>query len=81
MRAGRIAPSANLPFETAEKPTAGVYVFSPEWKLLEFLPIPRDETTNVAFGGDDGRTLFVTAGGTLWSARVVTPGRFIRPLK
>jgi len=71
----------NLPFETAEKPTAGVYVFSPEGKLLEFLPIPRDETTNVAFGGEDGKTLFVTAGGTLWCIRVVTPGRFIRPLK
>jgi len=71
----------NLPFETAEKPTAGIYVFSPEGKLLEFLPIARDETTNVAFGGDDGRTLFVTAGGTLWSARVVTPGRFVRTLK
>jgi len=71
----------NPPFETAEKPTAGVYVFSPEGKLLEFVPIPRDETTNVAFGGNDGKSLFVTAGGTLWSARVVTPGRFIRPLR
>lgn len=71
----------NLPFEIAEKPTAGVYVFSSEGKLLEFLPIPRDETTNVAFGGEDGKTLFVTAGGTLWSIRVVTPGRFIRSLK
>jgi gluconolactonase len=52
-----------------------VYVFSPAGELLEFIPIPRDETTNCAFGGDDLRTLFVTAGGTLWSVHVRTPGR------
>lgn len=84
--AGRLFVAAGLnrpnpPFETAEKPTAGVYVFSPEGELLEFLAITRDETTNVAFGGNDGKTLFVTAGGTLWSVRALTPGRFIRPLK
>lgn len=69
----------NPPFETADKPTAGVYVFSPEGQLLEFIPIPRDETTNCAFGGDDLKTLFVTAGGTLWSVRVTTPGRPVWP--
>jgi gluconolactonase len=65
----------NLPYETAEKPTAGIYVFSPEGELLEMIPIPRDETTNCAFGGDDLKTLFVTAGGTLWSIKVKTPGK------
>lgn len=65
---------ANLPFETAEKPTAGIYVFSPEGKLLEFVPIPRDEVTNCGFGGDDLKTLYVTAGGSLWSLRTTTPG-------
>ena len=69
----------NPPFETADKPTAGVYVFSPEGQLLELIPIPRDETTNCAFGGDDLKTLFVTSGGTLWSIRVTTPGRPIFP--
>ncbi len=69
----------NPPYETQDKPTAGVYVFSPEGKLLEFIPIPRDETTNCAFGGDDLRTLFVTAGGSLWSIEVVTPGRPVWP--
>ena len=64
----------NLPFETAEPPTAGIYVFSPTGDLLEFVAIPRDETTNCAFGGADGKTLFVTAGGTLWSIRTTTPG-------
>ncbi len=65
----------NLPHETAEKPTAGVYVFSSEGQLLEFVNIPRDETTNCAFGGNDLKTLFVTAGGSLWSIPTKTPGR------
>ncbi|WP_254512923.1 SMP-30/gluconolactonase/LRE family protein [Anatilimnocola floriformis] len=65
----------NPPAEIQDKPTAGVYVFSPDGKLLDFAPIPRDETTNVAFGGDDGKTLFVTAGGSLWSIKVNTPGK------
>jgi gluconolactonase len=69
----------NRPYETQEKPTAGVYVFSPDGKLLEFIPIPRDETTNCAFGGDDLRTLFVTAGGSLWSVEMTTPGRPVWP--
>jgi gluconolactonase len=69
----------NLPCETAEKPTAGIYVFSPTGEYLEMIPIPRDETTNCAFGGDDLKTLFVTAGGTLWSIRVATPGKPVWP--
>jgi len=31
--------------------------------------------TNCAFGGDDFKTLFITAGGTLWTIPVNTPGR------
>jgi gluconolactonase len=69
----------NPPFETAEKPTAGVYVFSSAGELLEMIPIPRDETTNCAFGGDDLKTLFITAGGSLWSIPVTTPGRPVWP--
>jgi gluconolactonase len=68
----------NLPQETAVVPTAGIYVFSPQGKQIDFAAIPRDETTNCAFGGSDGRTLFVTAGGTLWSVRTTVPGYQIR---
>jgi gluconolactonase len=67
----------NPPYETADKPTAGIYVFSAEGKLLEFIPIPRDEVTNCGFGGKDLKTLYVTAGGTLWSIRVTTPGQTV----
>ena len=64
----------HLPQETAEQPTAGIYVFSQEGELLDYLRIPRDETTNCAFGGDDLKTLFVTAGGTLWSVPTIAAG-------
>jgi gluconolactonase len=69
----------NLPFETVEPYRGGVYVLSPEGELLEFIPVPRDEVTNCAFGGDDRRTLYVTAGGTLWSVPVNVPGRIPFP--
>jgi gluconolactonase len=66
---------ANPPFETVEPYRAGVYVLSTEGKLLEFLPVPKDEVTNCAFGGEDLRTLYITGGGTLFSVRVSVPGR------
>lgn len=69
----------NPPAETAKEFKAGVYVFSPAGKLLQFVPIPRDEVTNCTFGGKDLRTLYVTAGGTLWSIRTTTPGRLPWP--
>jgi gluconolactonase len=55
------------PYETADKRKGGIYILTTAGKLVDFVPIPRDEVTNCAFGGPDGRTLFVTAGGTLWS--------------
>lgn len=57
----------------------GIYVLSPEGKLLAFLPVPKDEVTNCAFGGDDLKTLYFTAGGTLYSVRTMTPGRVVWP--
>jgi gluconolactonase len=53
---------------------AGVYVISPEGKLLEFIPIPEDFITNNAFGGADMRTLYVTAGKTLYKVRTKIAG-------
>ena len=63
------------PFETADEFKGGVYVFSPEGELLTFVAIPRDEVTNCAFGGSDLKTLYITAGGTLWSLRTQSPGK------
>jgi sugar lactone lactonase YvrE len=69
----------NPPFEPAEDVKGGIYVFSPEGKRLAFLPVPRDEVTNCAFGGEDRRTLYITAGGTLYSIRTRAPGRLVWP--
>jgi len=61
------------PFENVDF-KGGVYVFSPRGKLLDFVAVPTDEVTNCTFGGDDLRTLYITAGGTLYSIRTQTPG-------
>ncbi len=65
----------NPPFETADPVRAGLYVLSPRGHLLDFVALPNDEVTNCAFGGDDLRTVFITAGGHLWSVRSDTAGR------
>lgn len=62
------------PFETAEPFKGGIYVFDVDGTQLQFIPIPHDEVTNCAFGGSDLGTLYVTAGGTLWSIRTEVPG-------
>ena len=44
----------NPPAEPATNVKGGIYVIDPETgKLLAFLPVPTDEVTNCAFGGDD----------------------------
>jgi gluconolactonase len=63
------------PYETADAMKGGVYVITTGGKLVEFIPIPRDEVTNCAFGGADLKTLYITAGGSLWSVPVKTAGR------
>jgi gluconolactonase len=47
----------------------GVYVISPRGKLLKFIPVPEDYLTNTAFGGPDMKTLYITAGKTLYKVR------------
>jgi gluconolactonase len=69
----------NPPFEPDPERKGGIYVLSPDGKLLTFLPVPRDEVTNCAFGGDDLKTLYITGGGTLYSIRTTTPGRVVWP--
>ncbi len=71
--AGRNQPHA--PYETADRFKGGIYILSPAGKLIQFVAIPKDEVTNCAFGNQDLKTLFITAGGTLWSLPLATPGR------
>jgi len=53
---------------------AGVYVISPQGRLLKFIPISEDFITNNAFGGPDMKTLYVTAGKTLYKVRTDIAG-------
>lgn len=83
-RRGRLYVAAGLnkpnpPSEPDPEKKGGIYVLSPEGRLLALLPVPRDEVTNCAFGGDDLKTLYITAGGTLYSIRTATPGRVVWP--
>jgi gluconolactonase len=76
---GRLYVAAGLnqpqpPYETVEPYPAGIYVLTPEGQLLDHLSIPRDEVTNCTFGGPQLRTLYITAGGTLWQVPTVTRG-------
>jgi len=83
-RKGRLYVTAgfnfpNPPIETSVKYKAGIYVISDAGDLLQFVPIPADMITNCAFGGEDFKTLYVTAGHKLWSLRTDTAGHVAWP--
>jgi gluconolactonase len=59
--------------ETTDVPT-GIYVITPQGELKGRIPIPEEVITNCTFGGDDLKTLYVTAGKTLFRVRVQVPG-------
>jgi len=75
---GNLYASAGMHFtrNTAETldTKCGVYVISPQGKLLKFIPIPEDYITNNAFGGPDMKTLYITAGKTLYKVRTDIAG-------
>ncbi|MGO9466518.1 MAG: SMP-30/gluconolactonase/LRE family protein [Isosphaeraceae bacterium] len=66
------------PGETTDVP-AGVYVVNPAGKLLGRIPIPEDLCTNLAFGGPDRKTLFVTAGKTVFQIPTAVSGYALYP--
>jgi gluconolactonase len=74
--AGIITPRS--PGESTEVPP-GVYVITPQGKLLGRIPIPEDLITNVAFGGPERKTLYITAGKTLYQVPVAVSGYAIYP--
>jgi gluconolactonase len=74
--AGIAAPrTAN---ESGDVPT-GVYVISPQGKMLGRIPIGEDVITNLAFGGPDKKTLYVTAGKTLFKIPTAVAGYSLYP--
>jgi gluconolactonase len=52
----------------------GIHVISPRGRVSRYVPIPEDTITNCAFGGPDMKTLYVTAGKTLFKLRTEVAG-------
>jgi gluconolactonase len=66
------------PGETLDNPP-GIYVISPQGKLLGRIPIPENLITNCAFGGPERKTLYVTAGKTLYRIPTLVSGYALYP--
>jgi len=66
------------PGETTDVP-AGVYVITSTGELLGRIPIPEDLCTNLAFGGPERKTLFVTAGKTVFKIPLAVSGYALYP--
>jgi gluconolactonase len=65
-------------YETADVKT-GIHVISPQGELLGRIPIPEDVLTNLTFAGPDFKTVFVTAGKTLFKFPVNVSGYSLYP--
>jgi gluconolactonase len=65
----RVDVKGNLYTTTAGK----VYIYSPDGKKLEQIDVP-EGPANVCFGGDDMKTLFITARTSLYSVRMKNAG-------
>jgi len=61
------------PHESSMVPP-GIWIVGPEGDLRGRIPIPEDVLTNVTFGGPDLKTLYVTAGKTLFQTPVPVAG-------
>ncbi|MCI0387898.1 MAG: SMP-30/gluconolactonase/LRE family protein [Acidobacteria bacterium] len=58
---------------------AGIYIISPAGKQIGFIPIPEDMVTNCTFGDPDLKTLYITAGKTLFRIRLNITGHVLWP--
>ena len=76
-----IAAGINTPRGLHEATTvpAGIYIISPQGEMKGRIPIPEDTLTNLAFGGQDGKTIYVTAGKSIFTTRVNIPGQVSFP--
>lgn len=58
---------------------AGVYVITPAGALAGVIAIPEDPIANCNFGGPDLKTLYITAGKTLFSIKTKNAGFLVYP--
>jgi gluconolactonase len=54
----------------------GIEVFAPDGTRWGEIPVPPGFAANCAFGGDDGRTLYITAGEGLYRVTLAHPGPY-----
>jgi gluconolactonase len=59
-------------------PQAGVYIFASDGRQLAVIPTPEDPT-NVEFGGPDRKTLYITAGKSLYRIATTMTGFHLWP--
>lgn len=64
--------------ETTDVPP-GIYVITPQGKLHGRIPIGEDLLTNLAFGGPERKTLYITAGKTVYKVPVNVSGYALYP--
>jgi gluconolactonase len=64
--------------ETTDVP-AGIYVITPRGQLLGCIPILEDVCTNLTFGGTDRKTLYVTAGKSIFKIPLAISGYTLYP--
>lgn len=64
-----VAAGIAIPRSTGEDASVppGVYIITPEGKLVGRIPIPEDVITNLAFGGPRRTILYVTAGKSIFT--------------
>jgi gluconolactonase len=68
-----VATDGTIVATAGSKDTAGVYFFDPEGKKLAFFPTPEDPS-NCCFGGTDRKTLYITAGKSLYRVNLTLAG-------
>ena len=64
---------ARGPHETTDVPP-GVYAIRPDGRVLGRIPVYEDVITNCTWGGLDLKTLYITAGKTVYQTDVEVPG-------
>jgi gluconolactonase len=69
----RLDIQGNIYGAAGQDKTTGLFVISPQGKLLLHQPMP-EFSTNLAFGGSDRRDIYFTAGKSLYRLKSVQPG-------
>lgn len=68
-----VATDGTIVATAGSRAAAGVYFISPEGKKIGFVPTPEDPS-NCCFGGPDRKTLYVTAGKSLYRVNLTLSG-------